>query len=227
MARSASRLDIALPPRDALVELAGQALAGWPAEVEAAVRLVCTRGPESGGAPTVFATVAPVAETTRQARREGVRVVTATLGVAAAARPAAPWLLGGAKTLSYAVNMSSQRWAAGQGADDVLWLSADGYALEAPTSTLLWLAGDTLCTVPAEATGILAGTTARYLLDHVGSVGLGTAERLVTVDELVAADGVWLVSSVRGLAEIRALDGKPLGPSALTDRLASLVGHPR
>ncbi|HEX6500353.1 MAG TPA: aminotransferase class IV [Micromonosporaceae bacterium] len=227
MVRSASRLDIALPPREALIDLAEQALAGWPADVEAALRLVCTRGPESGGTPTVFATVTPVAATTRRARRDGVRVITATLGVAATARPAAPWLLGGAKTLSYAVNMASQRWATSQGADDVLWLSADGYALEAPTSTLLWLVRDTLCTVPAEATGILAGTTARHLLDHADSVGLGTDERLVTVDDLVAADGVWLASSVRGLAEVRSLDGKALGPSPVTDRLADLVGHPR
>ena len=47
-------------------------------------------------------------------------------------RQDAPWLLGGAKTLSYAVNMASQRWAQSIGAQDVLWVSADGFALEAP-----------------------------------------------------------------------------------------------
>ena len=69
-------------------------------------------------------------------------MVTASLGLPAELRGDAPWLLGGAKTLSYAVNMASQRWAQPAGADDVLWVSTDGYALEAPTSTLVWLRGE-------------------------------------------------------------------------------------
>src|SRR5213076_317424 len=56
MAGSAALLGLALPPRDDLVELAEQALAGWDPAQEGALRLVCTRGPEAGGPPTVFAT---------------------------------------------------------------------------------------------------------------------------------------------------------------------------
>jgi 4-amino-4-deoxychorismate lyase len=37
---------------------------------------------------------------------------------------------------------------------------------------------------------------------------------------------VWLASSVRGLAEVRSLDGVPLGPSAETARLQKLLGYP-
>jgi 4-amino-4-deoxychorismate lyase len=135
MARSAARLALELPPRAALVELAGQACAAWPSDVEGALRLVCTRGPEDGGPVTVYATVASISPTQVAGRVDGVSVVTATLGVPAEVRPDAPWLLGGAKTLSYAVNMASLRWAAGQGVGDVLWVSVDGFALEAPTAT--------------------------------------------------------------------------------------------
>src|SRR5262245_34053879 len=63
-ARSAARMDLELPGRDALADLAGQALAAWPAETEGALRMVCTRGMEDGGAVTVFATVAGITEAT-------------------------------------------------------------------------------------------------------------------------------------------------------------------
>ncbi|NJC69285.1 aminotransferase IV [Planosporangium thailandense] len=225
MSRSAALLAIPLPDRAALVELAGQACAAWPAADEAALRLVCTRGPEDGGPVTVYATVAPLAPAAVEARHTGVSVATATLAVPAEARPGAPWLLGGAKTLSYAVNMASLRWAAEQGVNEVLWTSADGYALEAPTATLVWLAGGVLYTVPAATTGILAGTTAAYLLEHAGELGMRAAERLVRPAELHSADGVWLASSVRGLTEVRTLDGVALGPSPETERMQKLLGY--
>jgi 4-amino-4-deoxychorismate lyase len=224
MAGSAVRLNLDLPDREALDGLAGQAIAGWPVDVEAALRMVCTRGAEIGGPVTVYATVAPIAEATVRARATGITVVTASLGFAADARQQAPWLLGGAKTLSYAVNMASQRWAAEQGVDDVLWVSADGYALEAPTSTLIWLTDDTLCTVPAETTGILAGTTGRFLLEHAADLGWRAGERMITPAALRDTEGVWLVSSIRGVAEIRAIDGVALAPAGGTTRIRQLLG---
>jgi 4-amino-4-deoxychorismate lyase len=226
MARSALTLDLPLPPSATLAELAAQAVEHWPADVEGALRLVCTRGSEAepGGAATVFATLAPVAEPTRLARHTGVRVVCASLGFPAALRRESPWLLGGAKTLSYAVNMASLRWASA-GADDVLWVSSDGYALEAPTSTLVWLDGEVLHMVPTARSGILAGTTARYLFDHAGELGWSTAERMITPSEIAGTDGAWLLSSVRGIAAIHTLDGAPVPhPAATTDRVRELLG---
>jgi len=228
MVRSADRLDLALPPRTSLVELASAACAAWPRSREGALRMVVTRGAEDGEGPaTVFATLAAVGEVTLRARRSGLRVRTAALGFPADLRRSAPWLLGGAKTLSYAVNMASQRWAQSVGADDVLWTSTDGYALEGPTSTLVWRAARALRTVPAEATGILAGTTARWLLDHAGDLGLKAEERMITPDGLLLVDGAWFVSSVRGLAPIVALDGTELAtvPDE-TARMRDLLGYP-
>jgi len=225
MTRSAARLELPLPPSAALVELLETALAGWDPAVEASVRLVCTRGPENGGPATVYATVSPVQESTRQARREGVAVVTASLGIAVAARRTAPWLLAGAKTVSYAVNMASLRWAGARGADDVLWLSSEGYALEAPTASLVWLAGGTLWTVPPEGTGILAGITPRWPFHHPGALGFGPGVRLVRPAELSDADGVWLVSSVRGVAEVRSIDGVARPPAGATKLLLDLLGY--
>lgn len=226
MARSAARLELDLPGRDELASLVVLVCAEWPATVEGALRLVCTRGPEDGGPVTVFATLAAVGEEVRRSRRDGIAVRTATLGLSATVRPEAPWLLGGAKSVSYAVNMASQRWARQAGVDDVLWTSADGYALEAPTSTLVWLDGRRLCTVPADRTGVLPGTTARWLLDHAGDLGLSADERMVRPETLPDLDGAWLTSSVRGCVAIRALDGTRLPASPHTADIQALLGYP-
>jgi 4-amino-4-deoxychorismate lyase len=222
MTRSAAMLELDLPPVGAL---AAQACKAGPRTGEAALRIICTRGPE-GGPPTVWATLSPVPPSIVRERRDGMTVATASLGVTATGRAGLPWRLAGAKTLSYAANHAARRWAAAQGADDLLWTSTDGYALEAPTANVVWLAGDTLCTVPAAETGILRGVTAAWLLTQASALGWGAAERLVTPDELRAADGVWLTSSLRGLTEVRSLDGEPLGPSAHTAALHKVLGHP-
>jgi 4-amino-4-deoxychorismate lyase len=226
MWRSAARLDLPMPGRAELVDLAAQACAAWPSATEGALRIVCTRGPESGGPPSVWATLVEIPERAQRGRRAGVAVRTLSLGFPVDARSGTPALLAGAKTLSYAVNMACLRWAAAEGADDVLWVSGDGYALEAPTATLVWLTDGVLCTVPPESTGVLAGTTAGYLLAHAGELGWTAEERLVRPADLAGAQGVWLTSSARGPAEIRELDGVALGPSAETPRVAKLLGFP-
>ncbi|KXK58734.1 aminotransferase IV [Micromonospora rosaria] len=228
LGRAADLVALPLPPRAALVELLAAVCVDWPPEVEGALRLVCTRGPEGGGGPTVYATLGEVPAAVRRARRTGIAVVTLPLGVAATARPDLAWLPTGIKSTSYAASSAARRWAAGHGVDDVLWVSTDGYALEGPTANVVWLAGDTLCTVPAAATGILPGVTVRWLLDQAGRIGLTPAERMVTPAQLRSADAVWLASSLRGLAEIRTLDGQalPPAPRTITDLVNPPPPHP-
>ncbi|GAA2520627.1 aminotransferase class IV [Pilimelia columellifera] len=224
MRASARRIDLPLPDADELTELTSQVCAAWPPQREGALRLVCTRGPEAGGTLTAYALLTAVGPGQLRARRDGVAVATASLGLAAGARPDAPWLLGGVKSLSYATNMASLRWAADKGVDDALWVSADGWALEAPTASLVWLDGDALCTVPSADTGILPGCTAAALLAAAPTIGLTGAERMIRPAALADLDGAWLASSVRGLAEIRSLDGAPLRPSTRTRQLLDLLG---
>ncbi|MCH7229718.1 aminotransferase class IV [Glycomyces sp. L485] len=226
MANSALRMEFELPDRAEMAELAEQALAAWRERGtgEAALRLVATRGREHGGPLTVFATIDPVPRARILPRRDGLRLVTASLGVDADARGRAPWLLGGVKALSYASMMSVLRWAKSQGADDALWVSADGYALEGPTSSLVWLDGDTLCTTPV-STGILPGTTSAFLLGNAERIGLRTAERLIAVEDLVKAEGIWLTSSVRGVAFITSIDDQSVAQRPdITAELEKLAG---
>jgi 4-amino-4-deoxychorismate lyase len=207
LAESARRLDIALP--HGWHELADKACAGVD---DGVLRLVCSKGAPGAG-PVGFALVTAVPEETRRGRENGVSAITMSLGVSAAQRAEAPWLLGGVKATSYAVNMASLRLAHQEGVDDVIWVSTDGQVLEAPTSTVGVVVAGTLVSPPAEV-GILRGTTLGALSGLVPF-----EQRALTVDELRSADEVMLLSSVRGVAPVVELDGtaRPVGP--VTDRL--------
>jgi len=207
--RSARALDLPRPDRDAWTALAEEVCTELADGQEAALRLLLTRGTPGGG-PTGLATLRPVAAEIVTQRATGVDVVTLDRGTALAAHAAAPWLLGGAKTLSYAVNTAALREAARRGAQDVLFTTPAGEVLEGPTATALWLADSELRTVPPGATGILAGTTQRAVFAGAQAAGHPTAERTATVADLQGADALWLVSSVRGAVEVATLDGREL-----------------
>lgn len=224
LARSATALDLPDVDRPAWAALVAEALARWEIPGEAVLKLVVTRGDESApGAPTGLLTLTPLPPTTIE-DRVGIPVVTLSRGHPADAFRDAPWLLGGVKSLSYAVCMAAKREAARRGARDALFVSTDGYALEAPTAALLVQHGRRLSTTPTEGTGVLASITAEVALDGARSAGLLPERRLMTPDEVVDSDGAWLVSSVRGVAPIDTLDGRavPRDPDrdALVTRLA-------
>ena len=217
-------LELADPGAAAWTALMRSLLARWPADVEGACRLVLTRGLGTGLPSTALAVISAVpAETVRQ-RIQGISVVTLGLGVPADFRAQAPWLLGGAKTLSYAVNMAALRHAASLGADDVIFVSLDGQILEGPTSTVVWSADGVLHTPPLE-TGILPGTTMARLFARAAEAGRPTAVTPGTVEDLKAADAVWLVSGVRAAATVHTLDGEPRGDVGLSAGVRDLLAR--
>lgn len=193
---------------------------------EGVVKLILSRGVEHGPTPTAWATAATAGDFT-SARTEGVRVVTLDRGYAIDAPARAPWLLLGAKTLSYAVNMAALREAHRRDADDAVFLSSDGFVLEAPTASLILQRGDTFVT-PAPNGGILHGTTQLSLFEHLAARGFETAYETIPVDDLRGADAAWLVSSVRLAAPIRQLDGAALNvDAAFTASLNDYLLSPR
>lgn len=172
---------------------------------EAAVRLALSRG--RGGHPSAWIVANPAPDNTR-ARTEGVRVVTLDRGLDSGAGERAPWLLLGAKTQSYAVNMAALREARRRGADDVVFFSSDGLLMEAPTSSVVLRLGDRFVT-PRPSMGILRGTTQGALFAFLAAQGFETAEELLPVERLAEADAAWLLSSVRLVVPVRAVDGIP------------------
>jgi 4-amino-4-deoxychorismate lyase len=195
---------------------------------EAALRLIYSRGPESGSAPTEYVMVSGVPERVAEVRRDGVAALTLDRGLPATGVGEMPWLLAGAKTLSYAVNMAALRHAARQGAGDVIFVSSDGYILEGPRSTVVIVTSEAgpenLCLLtPPPWYPILRGTTQQALFEVARSKGYDCDYRALRVADLVAAQGIWLVSSMTLAARVHTLDGRRLLRSPITDEFAELV----
>ncbi|MGQ7297526.1 aminotransferase class IV [Quadrisphaera sp. KR29] len=201
--------------------------------VEAAVKLSVTRGrPVPAGAapvPTVVVTVSALDAGSLRARREGVSVASMTRGYSPDAFAGAPWLLGGVKTLSYAVHTAAQREASRRGADDALFTAADGSLLEAPTASVLWVPEPGLLrTVAPGDNGILGSTTQHLLFERARRAGWRAEETTGTLADLRAARVVLLTSAVRGPVRVVRLDGEPVSQhpeaAALAAELAGLAG---
>jgi 4-amino-4-deoxychorismate lyase len=196
---------------------------------EGAMRLVYSRGRESGSAPTTYVTVTPVAQRVAGARRDGVAAITLPYGLPASGVDAMPWLLASAKTLSYAVNMAALRHAARQDAGDVIFVSSDGYILEGPRSTVVIAArgedgGDTLeLLTPPPWYPILRGTTQQALFEVARAMGWDCDYRALRPADLTVAQGIWLVSSMTLAARVHTLDGRRLPRPAIAADFTELV----
>ena len=175
---------------------------------ESVIKLILSRGVEHGPAPTAWVTAADAADFTG-VRENGIRVVTLDRGFDSGTPARAPWLLLGAKTLSYAVNMAAIREAKHRGADDAIFVSSDGVVLEAPTATVILRFGVRFVT-PEPGAGILHGTSQLSLFEHLEAEGRETAYETVPVSALHRADAAWLLSSVRLAAPITAIDDTEL-----------------
>lgn len=189
-----------------------RAVGALPDRGEWALKLVLSRGVEHGPTPTAWLHAVRAADFSA-VRERGVTVVTLDRGYAHDAAEHAPWLLLGAKTLSYATNMAALREAHRRGADDTIFVSSDGYVMEGPTSSVILRHGEVYST-PAPSGAILHGTTQQSLFEHLAAVGRTAEYRDIPVAELGTADAIWLVSSVRLAVGVTELDGVTVGYDA-------------
>lgn len=222
LANSAALLGLPAPELDVWGAAATAAAKAWGGIEEGVLRLVLSRGRESVPGPTAFLSVSAVPERTRRVREEGVSAVTLERGYSTEAPASSPWLPLGAKTLSYAVNMAAVRHAESLGADDVIFVSAEGCVLEGPRSTVVIARGRRLITPPPEQ-GILPGTTQRALFQEAERRGLTCGYGSLRPADLIAADGVWLLSSIALAATVHTLNGMVLGPSPLDGQIKSML----
>ncbi len=196
---------------------------------EGALRLICSRGRESGSDPTAYVMINPVPDRVAAVRRDGVAAITLDRGLPAVGADAMPWLLAGAKTLSYAINMAVLRHAAQQGAGDVIFVSSDGFILEGPRSTVVIAidgeeAGGNPCLLtPPPWYPILRGTTQQALFEVARAKGYDCDYRALRTADLFAAQGIWLVSSMTLAARVHTLDGRCLPRAPIATALAELV----
>jgi 4-amino-4-deoxychorismate lyase len=223
---SAAMTGVAIPGPDQWRRGVSAVIDGWSGARQMVVRLVASRGP-AAGEPVCYVLGAEISPVSLRQRTEGIRVLTLDRGFTAAEAESAPWLLAGAKTLSYGVNMAALRYATENNADDAIFVAADGAVLEAPTSSVVIARGRTLLTPPVR--GILAGITVRRLFRAAASAsgrGWKTDSQILHIDDLRSADGVWLASSARLLAPVVSIDGARVSDAGLTAELHALLDVP-
>jgi 4-amino-4-deoxychorismate lyase len=228
LAQSARMMDLPEPDLSRWRTAIAAATAAWTERGggEGVLRLIYSRGRESGSDPTAFAMIGAVAGRVAEARKHGVAAVTLARSLPAEAASDMPWLLAGAKTLSYAVNMAALRHAERQGAGDVIFISSEGNVLEGPRSTVVIateIDGRLALLTPPPWYPILRGTTQQALFEVARNKGYDCDYKALRSADLLVAQGVWLVSSITLAARVHTLDGKPLRHSPIAAEISELV----
>lgn len=187
---------------------------------DAELRLRVSAGPKEG-APTILATADPLSGRTRRIEAHGVRAITL-------ANPHPAHYLRAHKTSSYVESSLGLQEAKARGADEGLFVDAQGNYLEGCTTNLFAVEKGTLRTA---AGGVLPGVTRAIVLE------LAAARRMPVVlwplePALVrSASELFVTNSIIGIAPIVDLDGvsRKKGPvtQKLADALAALIEQSR
>ncbi|MFW5924639.1 MAG: aminotransferase class IV [Myxococcota bacterium] len=223
LARSCARVGIRLPTDlDTLSGEVAEAVRS-AGNRESYVRVLITRGsgpvtydPSTARDPVRIVMALPVTAPPPATYEQGIAVATVGAALPAQASSAA-----GAKASNYLANLLAVQQARERGGQEALLLSADGAVLEGASSNVFVLRGGTLRTPRAEA-GILEGITRRRVLALAREAGLPIVESVLFVQDLYAADEVFITSSIREVVPVVRVDGVPVGdgrPGGVARRL--------
>ena len=102
-------------------------------------------------------------------------------------------------------------------ADEALLLNELDEVVEGTSTNLFWIDRDTLCTPPLA--GILPGTTRGYLLQRASNFGIPTRETSIKLPDLLQRSGVFVASCGIEVMEVSHINGQPIAPSPITQRL--------
>ncbi|MCI1660667.1 aminodeoxychorismate lyase [Bifidobacterium psychraerophilum] len=169
-------------------------------------------GRQDGGLPSIWMFIDAMGSLHET---DPISMISLTRGYPSDIAVRAPWLLNGAKTLSYAVNQAIHRECDRRKVTDAVLTTEDGYVLECPNSSIVAQYGTHLVT-PDPSIGILHGTTQRELFAYGRQEGGSFEyaklpfERLLEADRLYMTHGGWVVP-------VGELDGRryPVDPSSI------------
>jgi branched-chain amino acid aminotransferase len=180
---------------------------------DAVIRITVSRGFDpargvlpsgTGGPASVVIQAWPYKPPAARVLADGERLITS------AVRRDADSPIAGIKTTSRAELVYARLEAQRAGADDAIFLTTDGRITEATTSNVLVIRGD-LCATPRLGTGLLAGTTRAWLVEHGDAVGLRMVQQDLRLADLFAADEAAICASIGGIIPFVSLDGRPIG----------------
>lgn len=112
----------------------------------------------------------------------------------------------GTKVLSWCSNLAWYEEAHLRGLDEVLLLNERGEVSECTSANVFAVYGDKVFTPPLNS-GCLPGVTRELLVEAVRVPGISMVERPLTLNDLEAADGLFITSSTRDLLGVREVEG--------------------
>lgn len=128
--------------------------------------------------------------------------------------------LSGVKQIGILPKILARSEAKSAGADDAMMLNTAGFVAEATSSNAFWVKDGELFT-PTLDCGILAGITRETALGIAWESGMTIHEGQFALDDLLAADEVFLTSSTWEIAPVRSLGDTVFGgPGPITARIA-------
>lgn len=115
-----------------------------------------------------------------------------------------------AKILAWSMNLTWLEQAQHRGFDEALLLNEQGLVAECTSANIFAVTGGEVWTPPVTS-GCLPGITRAVLLEEVKVAGISIGERDLRVEDLAAADDVFITSSTRDLLPVSTIDGVAMG----------------
>ncbi len=218
LGRSASALDLP-PPDTERIETWCGVIAGRLGD--GIVRVVMSRGdaiPDGDATPRYVVVGHPLPATPAEFALSTVEAPWHPAGRV--------WALAGAKTVSYAPNLSASREAGRRGGHDALLVSASRVILEGPTFSVAWVVDDVIETASLDLL-VLDSITRRKAIQLADGLGIAVREGTFHRSRLERATEVLALSTVKEVTPVRRVDGTSFesGPvaSALRGAFEELV----
>jgi branched-chain amino acid aminotransferase len=225
--RSAQRLAIPMPAADGPLARDLDALLARAANPESYIRIIVTRGRgdisyhfDRVKGPTIVLVVKPYAPLPPASYTSGVAVILASV------RRNPPHSLDPAiKSCNLLNNILAMQEAQAKGAFEAIMLNEIGEIAETAGANVFMVKDGTLLTPPLEA-GILPGVTRHVVLALARGLELPVREEPVAVKDLLAADEVFITSTLKEVLPVATIDGRPVGagrPGPVTLRLLTAL----
>lgn len=124
----------------------------------------------------------------------------------------------GLKCACYAENIIALDHARRLGFEETIFLNTAGHLCEAATANLFLIKDGVLLT-PSLESGCLPGVSREVVLELAGRCRLVREERQLTLQDLQAADEIFLTSSIRGLVNVSHVGEQPFSRGMIVARL--------
>jgi branched-chain amino acid aminotransferase len=220
---SAARLGIEVSRSDESLARELDLVLSRARNTESYIRFIVTRGAgdmsyrfDRVKGPTVAIVVKPYEPLPDRHYTDGVPVIISSI------RRNHPRALDPAiKSCNLLNSILSVREAQAAGAVEPILLNDAGDVAEGASSNVFIVKDGAALTPPLSA-GILAGVTRALLLELCAGLGVPAREETLRVADLIGADEAFLSSTIKEVAPIATIDGKPVGggrPGPVTLRL--------